>query len=129
MTVAIAPFGSPAVAPPRREAVRLAVGTPGILRLMLGGTWVLSAVFLLAAAAGLGRYRQAVQTVGKDSAPSIVAAQRLRTSFARCHADAAAVVAGQPGAVLAYASSSSVSLTASDRLPRLSSASLVTVWR
>ena len=101
MTVVIAQMTS-VVAAPRREPVRLAFTTPGLLRMCLGGTWVLSAVFLLAAATGLERYRQAVQTIGKDSAPSIVAAQRLRTTFARCHADAAALLAGQAGAATAY---------------------------
>jgi len=56
--------------------------TPGLLRLGLGGIWVLSAVTLLAAYLGIDRHRHEMQAIGKDSAPSIVAAQQIRGSLA-----------------------------------------------
>jgi hypothetical protein len=78
------------------------LSTPGLLRLMLGGTWALSAVFLLTASVGLERHRHAMQTIGKDSAPSIIAAERIRTSLAWAHADAALGLAGDGTAAAAY---------------------------
>ena len=91
-----------AAARDRRRRVALAFGTPGLLRLVLGGTWALWAVFLLAAGVGLDRHRHAVQTIGRDTAPSIIAAQQIRTSLAWAHADAARAVAGDPAAAGAY---------------------------
>jgi hypothetical protein len=56
--------------------------TPGLLRLGLGAVWALSAVTLLAAYVGIDRHHHEMQAVGKDSAPSIIAAQKIRASLA-----------------------------------------------
>ncbi len=85
-----------------RGAARRAFGTPGLLRLMLGGTWALSAAFVLMAVVGLDRHRHALRTIGRDTAPSIIAAQHLRTTFAWAQADALRCLAGEAGAAAAY---------------------------
>jgi hypothetical protein len=54
----------------------------------------------LAADAGIGRTRQAIQTVGKDSVPSIVAAQQIRADMADMDASTANVFIGNGDNVL-----------------------------
>lgn len=60
--------------------------TPALLRMMLGGIWVLCAIFMLAALGGIKAHRHSMQTIGRDSAPSIIAAQHIRTCLADMHA-------------------------------------------
>ena len=86
----------------RPVPVHLALDTPGLLRLMLGGTWALAALFALAASVGIDRHRQAVQTIGHDAAPSIIAAQRIRASFAWAHVDAVRGLRGLADTAAAY---------------------------
>jgi hypothetical protein len=65
-----------------RGVRRSVATTPGLLRLSLGTIWSLSAVTLLAAYIGIDRHRHEMQAIGKDSAPSIIAAQEIRASLA-----------------------------------------------
>jgi len=72
-----------------RHAALSFTTTPAILRLALGGTWALCVVTLLAAYVGIERHRHEMQAIGKDSAPSIIAAQEIRTSLADMQVDVA----------------------------------------
>jgi hypothetical protein len=56
--------------------------TPQILRSSLYAVWGASLILLLLSIARVTSQRQAIKTVGKDAAPSILAAQQLRDSFA-----------------------------------------------
>jgi hypothetical protein len=56
--------------------------TPQILRNSLYAVWGASLLLLILSIAGVTSQRQAIKTVGKDAAPSILAAQQLRDSFA-----------------------------------------------
>jgi hypothetical protein len=56
--------------------------TPQILRNGLYAVWGTSLLLLLFSIAGVTSQRQTIKTVGKDAAPSILAAQQLRDSFA-----------------------------------------------
>jgi hypothetical protein len=58
---------------------------------------VLQALMLIAAITGIRVHRDAMKTVGKDSAPSIVAAQHIETSLADMDANAANELLGAPG--------------------------------
>jgi hypothetical protein len=75
----------------------LKLSTPALLRLALGAVWALALVFALAAWAAVEGHRQGLQTVGKDSAPSIVAAQRIKAGLADMHASAAGEFLVKPG--------------------------------
>jgi hypothetical protein len=83
------------------ERLRLIRGrlstTPGRLQLALAGTWLLALVFLLAVLAAVHDHRQAMQTIGKDSAPSIIAAQDIKASLAAMHGHAAEILLAKPG--------------------------------
>jgi hypothetical protein len=62
------------------------------LQLLRGGwyaTWGVSFLLLLVSISGVNSQRQALKTVGKDSTPSILTAQRLRDSFAEMDASLA----------------------------------------
>ncbi len=56
--------------------------TPQILRSGLYVTWGVSLFLLMISIAGVGSQRNALKTVGKDAAPSILTAQQLQDSFA-----------------------------------------------
>jgi hypothetical protein len=85
---------APSPTPWRR---RLAA-TPGRLGLALIVAWVLALVFFLAVFAGLRQHRQGLQTIGRDSAPSIIAAQGIKSGLADLHATAAGLLlAGKGG--------------------------------
>jgi CHASE3 domain sensor protein len=56
--------------------------TPQILRSGLYATWGISLLMLIISIYGVNAQRQALKTVGKDAAPSILTAQRLQDSFA-----------------------------------------------
>jgi hypothetical protein len=77
-----------------------------ILKASRGGLLALDALLLIAAIAGTGVHRDAMKTVGKDSAPSIIAAQHIKSALADMDADAANELLGAPGtmaeAVKAY---------------------------
>ena len=56
--------------------------TPQILRSGLYAVWGASLLLLFISISGVSSQRQTIKTVGKDAAPSILAAQQLRDSFA-----------------------------------------------
>lgn len=56
--------------------------TPQLLKGGLYLTWVASVLMLMAVITGIQGQRQAIKTVGEDSTPSIVTAQRLKDAFA-----------------------------------------------
>ena len=60
-------------------------------------TWGASLLVLIATIAGVQGQRQAIKTVGKDSVPSIVVAQRLKDALAGMDANAAKELLIKPG--------------------------------
>jgi len=68
--------------------------------------WALDVLLLIAAITGARVHRGAMQAVGKDTAPSIIAAQHIKSSLADMDANAANELLGEPGkmpqAVKAY---------------------------
>jgi len=58
----------------------------------------LDALLLVAIVVAAGVHRAAMQTIGKDTAPSILAAQRIKSSLADMDADAANELLGPPNA-------------------------------
>jgi hypothetical protein len=56
--------------------------TPQILRGGWYATWGISLCLLMISIVGVGNQRNALKTVGKDAAPSILTAQQLQDSFA-----------------------------------------------
>lgn len=77
--------------PPWRTKTRT---TPGRLWRLFGMACLSVFVLWLVAGASIGRTRQAIQTVGKDSVPSIVAAQEIRAYMADMDASTANVFIG-----------------------------------
>ncbi len=59
--------------------------TPGQLRLCLGGLWMLILLLSWTTSVGLERHRREMQTIGRDSAPSIIAAQSIKANIAALH--------------------------------------------
>ena len=59
--------------------------------------WGLDALLLIAAITGVRVHRDAVKTIGKDTAPSIIAAQRIKSALADMDANAANEFLGEPG--------------------------------
>ncbi len=82
--------------------------TPQILWRALWAVWILDVVFLIALLTGSRIHRAGMQTVGKDTAPSIIAAQHIKAALADMDANAANELLGEPGrtpeAVKAYES-------------------------
>lgn len=70
---------------------RKAATTPGRLWLAFGTVCVSLLILWLVADASISRTRQAIQTIGKDSVPSIVAAQQIRADMADMNASSANV--------------------------------------
>jgi hypothetical protein len=68
--------------PNSNQNISKRIDTPKILRSSLYAVWGASLLLLLVSIAGVTSQRQAIKTVGKDAAPSILAAQQLRDSFA-----------------------------------------------
>ncbi len=59
--------------------------TPGQIRIAIVGVWVLALTFAGVTWIALDRHRQDMQTVGKDSAPSVIAAESIKWNFADLH--------------------------------------------
>jgi hypothetical protein len=59
--------------------------------------WALDALLLLAAIVGAQVHRDAMKGVGKDTAPSIIHAQHIKTAMADMDANAANELLGEPG--------------------------------
>jgi hypothetical protein len=63
--------------------------TPGRLWTALAVIWLTEFVFFLAGRVGLSHHLEGVRTVGKDAAPSVIAAQRVKAELAGMYASAA----------------------------------------
>lgn len=70
--------------------------TPGQIRLAMAGIWVLALVFACATWLALDRHRQDMQTIGRDSAPSIIAAESIKWNFADLHGNVIRRFLGSP---------------------------------
>ncbi len=71
--------------------------TPQILRSGWYATWGISLLMLIVSIYGVNAQRQALKTVGKDAAPSILTAQQLQDSFADMDASLANELLLKPG--------------------------------
>lgn len=87
---------APAPSPWRTKAA----ATPGRLWLYFGAVCLCVFLLWLVAAGSIARTRQAIQTVGKDAVPSIVAAQQIRADMADMDASTANVFIGSGDNVL-----------------------------
>src|SRR5215471_134201 len=97
---AAVPVPQVAIAGPRTlrlQAVVRARTTPQILMLALGGTWLLIAIVFLLARSGLSDVRNAAQTIGRDSEPSVLYARQIGLSLADMHASVANAFLLGPG--------------------------------
>ena len=72
------------------------LNTPQTLWASLYIIWALDVLLLAAAIVGAQVHRGAMQTIGKDAAPSIIAAQHIKTALADMDADAANELLGAP---------------------------------
>ncbi|MBD2777413.1 hypothetical protein [Iningainema tapete] len=73
------------------------ITTPQLLKAGLYVTWGASLLLALATLTGVQKQRHAIQTVGKDSAPSILLAQRLKDSLLGMDANAVNELLVKPG--------------------------------
>jgi hypothetical protein len=71
--------------------------TPKLLRWSLLATWGASLVLMTTAIAAVQSQRSAIKTVGLDSAPSIINAQRIKDSLADMDTNAANELLAKPG--------------------------------
>jgi CHASE3 domain sensor protein len=71
--------------------------TPQILRSGWYTTWGVSLLLLIISIYGVNTQRQAIKTVGKDAAPSVLTAQQLQDSFAGMDASLASELLLKPG--------------------------------
>ena len=71
--------------------------TPQLLRSGWYTTWGMSLLLLIVSIYGVQAQRQAIKTVGKDAAPSILTAQQLQDSFADMDASLANELLLKPG--------------------------------
>ncbi len=62
------------------------LNTPARLRLCLAAAWLTAGLLGAASFAGVRAHRQGVQSLGRDAAPSIIAAQQVKTNLAAMHA-------------------------------------------
>ncbi len=81
---------------------KLTRNTPQTLWFGLYVIWGLDALLLIASIAGALVHRGAMQTIGKDAAPSIIAAQQIKTSLADMDADIANLMLGTKSAADDY---------------------------
>lgn len=90
MSITLSPpsQGTASAVPPWRTK---AAATPGRLWLFFGAVCLSVLVLWLVAAGSIARTRQAIQTIGKDAVPSIVAAQQIRAAMANMNASSANV--------------------------------------
>ena len=90
------PSTTPAPPPWRTKAA----ATPGRLWLYFSAVCLCVLLLWLVAAGSIARTRQAIQTVGRDAVPSIVAAQQIRADMADMDASTANVFIGSGDNVL-----------------------------
>jgi hypothetical protein len=75
--------------------------TPALLRIIVGASWVGALLLFLAAFHTLAEMRQAVQTIGRDTVPSVLAAQDIRAALVDMDANAANDLLAGPGGMAA----------------------------
>ncbi|MHC5597082.1 MAG: hypothetical protein ACYTXC_14255 [Nostoc sp.] len=78
------------------QAIRK-LNTPQLLKGGLYLTWSASILLLITTISGVQEQRQAIKTLGKDSTPSIVTAQRLKDAFGGMDANVANELLVPPG--------------------------------
>src|ERR1700757_1423271 len=71
--------------------------TPQLLQGSLYLTWGVSALLLLVTLFGVQQQRHSIKTVGKDTTPSIIAAQHIKAALADMDANVANELLAQPG--------------------------------
>lgn len=71
--------------------------TPTILRVCLVCIWIADLIFLSAVVTGARMHRGATKTVGRDTAPSIIAAQHIKSSMAGMDASTASDLLDKSG--------------------------------
>jgi len=76
--------------------------TPTRLKIALTGSWVLAAVLCVVVLFGQAQHWHAVQTVGVDAAPSVVAAHKIKISIETLDADLVNELLGTPGEMADY---------------------------
>ena len=69
--------------------VKRKLTTPQLLKLGMYLSWGSSILFLIGALSIIGQQRSNIRTIGKDSAPSIINAERLKDAIAGMNAFAA----------------------------------------
>ena len=78
------------IPPPQQAIIRLnKLNTPQILKSSLYLTWGACVLLLVATIAAVQGQRYAIKTIGKDTAPSIIAAQHIKSGIADLDANAA----------------------------------------
>jgi hypothetical protein len=82
---------------PRKKTLIEKFTTPQILKGSLYLTWGVSVLLLIAIITGIQGQRNAIKTVGEDSAPSVLTAQRLKDSLAGMDAGAVNELLVKPG--------------------------------
>jgi CHASE3 domain sensor protein len=87
-------MSSPAT--PARASVQ-GWSTPTILRVCLVSIWLADAIFLSAVIGGARTHRDATRTVGRDTAPSIIAAEHIKSAMAGMDASEARELLGKAG--------------------------------
>jgi tRNA A-37 threonylcarbamoyl transferase component Bud32 len=65
--------------------------------LLLGLLWLLVLLFLFAVRVGVEQHLVATRIVGRDSVPSIIAAQKIKSALADMHGNAANLLLAKPG--------------------------------
>src|SRR5581483_844713 len=82
-----------------KTPVQVTLTTPRRLKAVLAALLAATGIFWLAAGSEVSRTRAFVQTIGKDSVPSIVAAEEIRVLLARANLHAIQATAGPPADV------------------------------
>ncbi len=100
-TSAAVPIASVSPRPVWLDHVRTWADTPHVLLVGVVVIWVASLGLVLAGNASLAEARRTIQTIGRDTAPSIVAAQSMKASMVDMDANAANDLLGGPNGVQA----------------------------
>ena len=81
---------------PATARIPSALTTPQILSRTLWALWMLDIVLLIALLTGGRTHRAGMQTIGKDTVPSIIAAQHIKSALADMDANSANELLGEP---------------------------------
>ena len=76
--------------------------TPTRLKIALTGSWVLAAILCVVVLFGWAQHWHAVQTVGVDAAPSVVAAHKIKIYIETLDTDLVNELLGKPGEMADY---------------------------